>query len=99
MIIMIYCFGELKSKEVIETDSGEKLGFVDDMEFDGETNSMISLIVYGRQRLFGIFGHDDDIVIPVECITLIGKDTILVSLEKEEKHTKHHKFSIESLYK
>ena len=36
---MIYCFGELKSKEIIDIDTGEKLGFVDDLEFDSDTKT------------------------------------------------------------
>ncbi|MBQ7131814.1 MAG: YlmC/YmxH family sporulation protein [Oscillospiraceae bacterium] len=96
---MIYCFGELKSKEIVDVKTGEKLGFVDDLEFDGQTHSIISLIAYGRPRFFGFFGHQEDIVIPCESIRLIGTDTILVSLENGEKPTKHHKFTLESLYK
>ena len=96
---MIYCFGELKSKEIIDIDTGEKLGFVDDLEFDSDTKNIISLIAYGRQRFFGFFGHEADVVIPCESIRLIGRDTILVCLENEEKATKHHKFTLESLYK
>ncbi len=96
---MIHCFGELKSKEIVDIKTGEKLGYVDDLEFDGQTKRIISLIAYGRLRFFGIFGRCEDIVIPCENICLIGTDTILVSLENDEKATKHHKFTIESLYK
>ena len=70
---------DLKSKEVIETKSGVIIGRIDDVEINMEDSSVESMIVYGRPRLFGIFGREDDIVISYEDIDLIGKDTVLVS--------------------
>ena len=73
---------ELKEKEVINILSGEKLGYADDFEIDTETGKVIALVILGRNRFFGLFGRDDNIVIPFSEIKLIGHDTILV----ERKH-------------
>ena len=54
-----------------------------------------ALIVYGRPRLFGLFGKSDDYYIPWEKIRLIGEDAILVdnSVQKTpNKAKKRHKF-------
>ncbi len=73
---------ELKEKEVINILSGEKLGYADDFEIDTETGKVMALVILGRNRFFGLFGREDNIVIPFSEIKLIGHDTILV----ERKH-------------
>lgn len=73
---------ELKEKEVINILSGEKLGYADDFEIDTETGKVIALVILGRNRFFGLFGREENIIIPFSEIKLIGHDTILV----ERKH-------------
>ncbi len=77
-LIMIYKIGEFRDKEVININDGTNYGRVCDMEFDTESARLISIVVFGRRRLLGIFGRDDDIVITWENIKVIGNDTILV---------------------
>ncbi|MBQ1518077.1 MAG: YlmC/YmxH family sporulation protein [Clostridia bacterium] len=69
---------ELRHKEVINQSDGMRLGFVDDVEIDTKNACLISIIIYGRPKLFGILGRHDDLVIPWGSICLIGEDTILV---------------------
>lgn len=71
-------FQELRRKEVINQRNGYRIGFVDDLEINTTTADLCSLIIYGRCRFFGLFGRDDDCVIPWQNIKLIGEDTILV---------------------
>ena len=75
---MVYSLKELRSKEVINLNNGEKLGFVDDIEFESETGKVTALMIFGRSGLFGFFGKEDDIILSCSDIELIGKDTILV---------------------
>ena len=84
---------DLKSKEVIETNSGTMLGRIDDIEINMENSSVEAMIVYGRPRLFGLLGRDDDIIIKYRDIDLIGKDTVLVS-RSEMSQTTHEKQSV-----
>ena len=86
---------DLKSKEVIETKSGVIIGRIDDVEINMEDSSVESMIVYGRPRLFGILGREDDIVISYEDIDLIGKDTVLVSRSRvvDSKSFKSSRYS------
>ena len=70
---------DLRHKEVINSKDGCRLGFVDDVEIDTQNATVLSLIIYGRLKCFGLLGRDEDITINWEYIKLIGEDTILVS--------------------
>lgn len=72
---------DLKNKQVVSVKDGAVIGFVYDIEINTVDGSMTSIIILGRPRFFGIFGRDDDIVIPWENIEVIGQETILVSCE------------------
>lgn len=99
VINMLCTLSAIRNKEVIDMKSGLRLGFVDDIEIDTNTESVVSLIIFGRSRAFGIMGKEDDIVIKCPDIELIGEDTILVRLEKESVCTKSRTFTVESLLK
>lgn len=70
---------ELRNKEVINGHNGARIGFVDDLEVDTRNARVCALVIYGRLKLFGLFGRKDDCVIPWDNISLIGEDTIIVS--------------------
>lgn len=88
---------ELKNKEVIDVKTGEKLGFVDDIEISTETSTVESLIIYGRPRMMGVLGREDDIIIRCRDIQLIGDDTILVKNTKNDIFAKSYTLKCESL--
>jgi len=69
---------EFKQKEVINITDGRRLGFVHDVEVDLEEGRIISIIIPGPGRFFGIIGKDNEIVIPWDNIKKIGEDIILV---------------------
>ena len=72
---------ELRDKQVISVKDGSVLGYVSDIEIDEKTGSMTAIVIPGRSRGFGLFGHDDDAVIPWDRIEVIGNDSILVNFE------------------
>lgn len=76
---MKYTFDEIRNKEVINIRSGSKLGYVDDIEFDSESLMIKALIIFGRGKLWGLWGREDDMIIKCRDIEMIGTDTILVS--------------------
>ena len=96
---MICSFSGLRSKEVVNLKTGLKIGFVDDAELDTVTGSLVSLIIYGRPRAFGIMGRDEDIVIKCSDIKLIGEDIILVDFEEKTISTKTKSYLVENLLK
>lgn len=94
---MICSFSSLRNKEVVNMKTGLKIGYVDDIEMDTSNGSIVSLIVYGKPRAFGIMGRDEDIVIKCRNIDLIGEDTILVSFNDDAVCTKSRRFFVENL--
>ena len=76
---MIHFFSELRYKEVIDIHSGLRLGYVCDAEYDDKEGCIISLVTPGRAKFFGLFGREDDYVLPWACIERVGRDIILVS--------------------
>lgn len=71
-------FMEFRNKEIISIRTGEKLGYVDDLVFDVGSARIIGLVIYGRRRLFGLFGQQEDLTVPWEDVEIVGDDTVLV---------------------
>ncbi len=69
---------ELRDRQVICVKNGALLGTVGDIELDIETGRLAAIVIFGKSKGFGIFGREDDIVIPWEEIEIIGRETILV---------------------
>lgn len=76
-------FSELKCREVINICDGCRIGFVSDLVMDCTCGNVIALVVPGRLKFFGLFGREDDYVIPWSCIRRLGSDIILVEVELE----------------
>lgn len=72
---------ELSCKDVINLRDGSRLGNVCDVQIDICSGCVKALIIFGRPRFFGLFGRDEDLLIPWENIDKIGEDTILVDCE------------------
>ena len=92
--------GDLHYKEVIDISTGQRLGYVSDLEFDMHSGKVLSFIVPGQRRLFGLLPGETDYIFPWESIIRMGDDTILISLEGKELHSKKniHKKYENSLY-
>ena len=69
---------ELRYKEIINVSDGCRFGYVGDVEVDLDTGRVISLIVPGKLRFFGLFGREPDTVFPWESVQRFGEDIILV---------------------
>ncbi|MFI3115234.1 MAG: YlmC/YmxH family sporulation protein [Clostridia bacterium] len=72
---------DLKRKEVINLYNGMRLGYVCDVELDLEKGEVISVVVPGELRLFGLLGREEDIVIPWNKIDKIGDDIVIINFE------------------
>lgn len=81
---MQYSLESIRNKEVIEITAGERLGYIDDVRLSEDFTSVTGFVIYGRERLFGLLGREEDIVIKCEEITVIGEDVLLVKREKGE---------------
>ena len=72
---------ELCRKDVINVKDGSRLGYICDIEIDAVDGRVVAFVIYGRTKFFGLFGREDDIIIPWSNIQTIGEDTILVCVE------------------
>lgn len=75
---MVCRITELHNKEVIDLDTGNRLGCVDDVEVDSCSACLCAIVIHGRPRFLGLGGHEPDIVIRWEDIAVIGDETVLV---------------------
>ena len=75
---------ELHCKEVICIGSGQRLGFVTDVEIDVPEGQVLAIIVPGPCRFLGVLGRHEDFVIPWKCIRKIGPDIVLVDIKPGE---------------
>lgn len=78
---MLCRIDELKNKQVVCVKDGCVLGFVSDVELDTKNGNLTSIIIFGRLKLFGLLGREDDIIIPWSDIKVIGNETVLVNTE------------------
>ncbi len=65
-------------KEVINIIDGKRLGAITDIEIDAESGRLTAIVVPGNGKFLGLFGRNEDVVIPWEKINKIGLDVILV---------------------
>lgn len=75
---MLNRFSELRNKEIIHVCEGCRLGYMHDLTIELEAGRIVNIIVPGPCRFLGLFGRQDDYVIPWCCIRRIGEDIILV---------------------
>jgi len=90
---MVNRLSDLRYKEVVNVLDGRRLGYVCDAEIDMLTGQILSLIVPGPCRFFGLFWREDDYILPFECISRIGDDIILIESEGEHRRGKRGKHS------
>ena len=73
---------ELKSRDVVNTLDGKRLGKVMDIEFDPRDGRVEAIVVPGEFRVGSLIrGEKCGIVIPWQHICRIGENVILVELE------------------
>lgn len=75
------CITDLNQKEVINLRDGCRLGAVCDVEIDTCSGKVVSVIIFGKAKCFGLFGRENDIKICWEDIKVIGDDTVLVDFD------------------
>lgn len=76
----LHSINSMKNMEVIDINSGTKLGFIVDIKLDCENDKVESLIIPGENK--GWFSKGEEIEIPWDNIEKIGIDVILVSMDK-----------------
>lgn len=72
---------DFRNKQVVCVKNGCVLGYISDVEFNTDNGRLESVVIFGRPRLFGLLGRDDDIVISWEEIEVIGQETVLINTD------------------
>lgn len=90
---------ELQEKEVINIRDGSRLGNVCDAEIDIKTGQILCIVIFGRPRVFGLFGREEDIIIKWGDIEMIGDDTILVNMEGFFGRTKRRNRFLQQIFR
>ena len=76
---------ELRTKDVINTLDGKRLGKVMDIEFNEITGCVEAIVVPGEFKVTHVLkGEKCGVVIPWQRICKIGENVILVQLELDD---------------
>ncbi|MBR6186993.1 MAG: YlmC/YmxH family sporulation protein [Clostridia bacterium] len=76
---------ELRTKDVVNTLDGRRLGKVMDIEFDEGTGQVEALVVPGEFKMTSMLrGEKCGVVIPWQHICKIGENVILVDLDLDD---------------
>ena len=77
---------DLRDLEIININDGRRIGPIKDIELDLEEGKIQALVMPGHTagRIVGIFGRNDDLVVPWEKIKRIGVDVLLVDLPGQQ---------------
>jgi YlmC/YmxH family sporulation protein len=73
---------EFQSKDVVNVANGKKLGNIGDIDINLETGHIQSIIILGTGKILGLFGREEETVIPWQNIVKVGTDVILVRLNE-----------------
>lgn len=71
---------DLKTRDVVNVSDGRRLGLIKDVDLDLEEGRIKALILPGNQRLLGLLGRNEDVVVPWDQVKKLGVDVILVDL-------------------
>lgn len=69
---------DFQIKDIVNIADGKKLGNMTDLEINTTTGKIEAIVVSNSSRWMGLFGRDQEIVIPWHKIKKIGTDVILV---------------------
>lgn len=78
---MQYTLYDLRDKSVVNIKDGVNFGRVDDVIIDSESAKVVSLVIYGKKKLFGLLGREPDFLVSWSDIKIIGSDVVLISVD------------------
>ncbi|WP_226037947.1 YlmC/YmxH family sporulation protein [Aquibacillus saliphilus] len=76
---------ELQIKDIIMVEDGKKLGNITDLDIDVDKGKVLYLVVGTKGKVMGLFGKEEELVIPWENIVTIGSDVILIKKNGQPK--------------
>lgn len=70
---------DLQNKDVVDVDSGQRIGSIIDVEISKDTGNIIKIIIYEKKGFINMLKGDSEVEIKWNQIRKIGTDVILVS--------------------
>lgn len=82
----------LAGKEIINLHDGALLGRVGDTDlvFDPENGEIDSFLVYGRNRLAGVFGFRGPMAVPWEAVRRVGPEVLIIEMSPDRGARRRH---------
>ncbi|WP_044893845.1 YlmC/YmxH family sporulation protein [Bacillus alveayuensis] len=74
---------EFQSKDVVNVANGKKLGNIGDIDINLQTGYIEAVIILRTGKIFGLFGKEEETIIPWSNIVKVGADVILVRFNEE----------------
>jgi YlmC/YmxH family sporulation protein len=71
---------DLRMRDVVNILDGRRLGIIKDIELDVEKGKVTAIILPGTGKFMGLFGKNEDMIIPWDKIKKMGVDVILVEV-------------------
>ncbi len=75
---------ELQVKDIVSIENGKRLGYITDLEIDVDRGYIVALIIALKGKTLGLFGKEEEMVIPWNHIVTIGDDVILVRMDQKK---------------
>ncbi|MEI4831112.1 YlmC/YmxH family sporulation protein [Bacillus sp. FJAT-53711] len=73
---------EFQMKDVVNVSDGKRLGNIGDIDIDMKTGRIQAVIITKQGKMLGLFGKEEEFVIPWKQIVKIGEDVILVRADQ-----------------
>lgn len=81
----LFSLTNLRNMEVIDINTGIKLGFIKDLKINCKEHRIISIILPSQTVKVSFFGKNEDLEVPWDNVKKIGVDVILVDRENINK--------------
>ncbi|UOY93721.1 YlmC/YmxH family sporulation protein [Ectobacillus sp. JY-23] len=75
---------EFQVKDVVNVADGRRLGHIGDIDIDVATGKIQAVIIMKQGRMLGLFGKEEELIVPWKQIVKIGEDVILVRVQQAE---------------
>ncbi|KKB39265.1 YlmC/YmxH family sporulation protein [Bacillus thermotolerans] len=69
---------EFQMKDIVNVANGKKLGNISDIHLNLHSGTIDSIVISRSGKFLGLFGKEEEIIIPWTQIVKIGEDVILV---------------------
>ncbi|WP_368487726.1 YlmC/YmxH family sporulation protein [Clostridium sp. BJN0013] len=77
----LFSLTNLRDMEVIDINTGIKLGFIKDLKVNCKEHRIISIILPSQTAKVSFFGKNEDLEVPWDNVRKIGVDVILIDGE------------------